>query len=176
MADLAKLPKDWILTSGQFTKTAHNKLYPAIDPTRPENSLQGQTVLVTGASRGIGAKGIAPAFVKAGIRTIILVATNVSKLVSFEKELKQINPNLETIVVGADISSAEQVAKAWTVINSKCSKVHILVNNAGVESGEAEKMMHEQDPDVFFRNFVRKPLLSLSSPNKSSNHLCPKGA
>ena len=170
MNDLSKLPKDWVLTSGQFTESAHNALYPAIDPTKPENSLRGKTVIVTGASRGIGARGIAPAFARAGVRTIILVATNVSTLASVEKELKKINPHLETVIVGADISSAEQVDKAWAVIKARCPKIHVLVNNAGVESTEAGKMMHEQDPNIFMRNFVRAAPRSLSSLRKISSY------
>lgn len=154
MADLASLPKDWIVTSGQFTRKAHTDVYPAVDPTKPENSLKGKTVIVTGASRGIGAKGIAPAFVKAGVKAIVLVATNATKLASVEEDLKKINPNLETLALSADISSTEQVTKAWSEINAKYPKVHVLVNNAGVEYTESDKMMHEQDPDTFFKNFV----------------------
>ncbi len=154
MADLATLPKDWVVTSGQFTRKVHTEIYPAVDPAKPGNSLKGKTVVVTGASRGIGAKSIAPAFAKAGAKAIVLVATNVTKLASIEEELKKINPDLETLALGADISSAEQVTKAWSEINARYPKVHVLVNNAGVECSKSDKMMHEQDPDIFFKNFV----------------------
>lgn len=55
MADLSKLPKDFYVTSMQFTKTAQQDAYPAIDPSLPEHSLTGKVVVITGASRGIGA-------------------------------------------------------------------------------------------------------------------------
>jgi hypothetical protein len=55
MADLSKLPKDFYVTSMQFTKNAHQDAYPAIDPSIPEHSLMGKVVVITGASRGIGA-------------------------------------------------------------------------------------------------------------------------
>ena len=154
MTDLTQLPKDWVRTSGQFTKTIHDTLYPAIDPTRPENLLRGKTVVVTGASRGIGANGIATAFARAGVRTIVITGTNASKLMDVEKKLKKINPRLETLKVTADISSAEHVEKAWSVIKARCPKIHVLVNNAGVEATESGKLMHNQAPEVFFRNFV----------------------
>lgn len=153
MADLASLPKDWIVTSGQFTRNAYTKVYPAIDPTRPENALVGKTVVITGASRGIGAKGIAPAFVKAGVKAIVLIATNATKLASLEEVLKEINPDVETLALSADISSAEQVTKAWVEINARYPRVHILINNAGVSSA-SDKPIHEQEPDIFFRDFV----------------------
>ncbi|KUJ18591.1 NAD(P)-binding protein [Mollisia scopiformis] len=152
--DLSTLPKDWVVTSGQFTRKAHTNVYPAINPTQPSNSLKGKIVVVTGASRGIGARGIAPAFVKAGVKAIVLIATNASKLAGVEQELKKINPEIETLALGADISSVEQVSKAWTEINARYPKVHVLVNNAGVECTESEKQMHEQDASIFFKNFV----------------------
>jgi hypothetical protein len=55
MADLSKLPKDFYVTSMQFTKNAHQDAYPAIDPSIPEHSLAGKVAVITGASRGIGA-------------------------------------------------------------------------------------------------------------------------
>jgi NAD(P)-dependent dehydrogenase (short-subunit alcohol dehydrogenase family) len=115
--------------------------------------LQGKTVVVTGASRGIGARGIAPAFVKAGVKAIILIATTAEKLVNVEKDLKAINPDIGTLSLGVDVSSRDQVAKAWLEITAKYPKVDILVNNAGVESTDSDKT-HEQDPDIFFKNFV----------------------
>ncbi|CAJ2507164.1 Uu.00g083500.m01.CDS01 [Anthostomella pinea] len=153
MADLSTLPKDWIVISGQFTRKAHTNVYPAIDPTRAENSLTGRTVVVTGASRGIGARGIAPAFVRAGVKAIVLIATKSESVKGVEQELKNINPDVEVLGLGVNISSAEQVAGAWSRINSRYPKVDILVNNAGIETTESEKT-HEQDPDIFFRNFV----------------------
>ncbi|KAH8703247.1 hypothetical protein BGW36DRAFT_354676 [Talaromyces proteolyticus] len=152
MSDLSALPKDWIVTSGQFTRTAYQEVYPAIDPTKADNSLDGKTLVLTGASRGIGARGIAPAFVKAGVKAIVLIATNVTKLGSVEEELKKINPKIEVLSLSVDITSVEQVSEAWREINSRYPQVHILVNNAGVETTDSDKP-HEQDPDVFFRNF-----------------------
>lgn len=162
MADLASLPKDWILTSSQFTRKAHTTVYPAIHPAKAENSLKGKTVVVTGASRGIGARGIAPAFVEAGVKAIVLIATNAAKLVNVEVELKIINPHLETLALSVDVSSSDQVAKAWLEIKARYHKVDILINNAGVESTDSDKT-HEQDPDIFFRNFVsphQQPLIT----------------
>lgn len=160
MADIAALPKDWIVTSGQFTRTAYTNVYPAIDPAKADNSLKGKTVVLTGASRGLGATGIAPAFVKAGVKTIVLIARKADKLAAVEKELKGINPHVEILTLSVDISSAYQVGKAWNEINAKYPKVDILVNNAGVESTDSDKT-HEQDPDIFFRNFVSGPRYSL---------------
>jgi hypothetical protein len=50
------LPEDIFVTSFQFTPRVFQDQYPAIDPRRPELSLAGKVVVITGASRGIGAK------------------------------------------------------------------------------------------------------------------------
>lgn len=174
MANLASLPRDWVVTSGQFTRKVHTDVYPAVDPTKPENSLEGKTVVVTGASRGIGARSIAPAFAKAGAKAIVLVATNAAKLATVEEELKKINLDLETLALGADIASAEQVTEAWSEINARYPKVHVLVNNAGVESSTSDKMMHEQDPDIFFKNFVsdfQQPCIQCAKDKQSKSVL-----
>lgn len=55
MANLSDLPKDFYVKSMQFTQNAHQDMYPAIDPSRPEHSLVGKVAIITGASRGIGA-------------------------------------------------------------------------------------------------------------------------
>lgn len=51
-----QLPKDYFVTSLQFTKHVYQDLYPSIDPSRPDLSLAGRIAIITGASRGIGAK------------------------------------------------------------------------------------------------------------------------
>lgn len=50
------LPNDFFVTSFQFTPQVFQDQYPAIDPSQPGLSLAGKVVVVTGASRGIGAK------------------------------------------------------------------------------------------------------------------------
>lgn len=50
------LPNDFFLTSTQFTKHVSREVYPSVDPTSPELSMAGKVVIITGASRGLGAK------------------------------------------------------------------------------------------------------------------------
>ena len=38
----------------QLTEAVYRDLYPALDPSRPELSAKGQTVLITGVSGGVG--------------------------------------------------------------------------------------------------------------------------
>lgn len=150
---LGALPKDWAVKAVQFTRNVYTTVYPAIDPTNPRNSLKGKVVVLTGASQGIGALGVAPAFVKAGVKAIVLIARNFNKLTNVKEDLRAINPEVEVLCLEADIVSADQVNRAWSDINAKYERVDILVNNAGIESTDSNKT-HELDPDVFFKNYV----------------------
>jgi hypothetical protein len=50
------LPNDYFVTSFQFTPHVFNDEYPSINPRSPSLTLQGKVVIITGASRGVGAK------------------------------------------------------------------------------------------------------------------------
>lgn len=54
---MENLPEDFFVTSFQFTEHTYRDQYPAIDATKnSELSLDGKVVIITGASRGIGAR------------------------------------------------------------------------------------------------------------------------
>jgi hypothetical protein len=53
---MENLPVDYWVTSAQFTPKAYQTEYPAIDPTKPSNSLDGKVAIIIGASRGLGSK------------------------------------------------------------------------------------------------------------------------
>jgi hypothetical protein len=55
LSTMEDLPPDFWVTSTQFTPKTYQTNYPAIDPTNPQNSLAGKVVIISGASRGIGA-------------------------------------------------------------------------------------------------------------------------
>ncbi|KAK5652206.1 hypothetical protein OQA88_10703 [Cercophora sp. LCS_1] len=143
---MENLPADYF-----FTRNVYQDVYPSIDPSSPSLSLAGKVVIITGASRGIGAKGIAPSFAHAGAKAIILVATNAIKLAEVEATLHEINPAVQTLSVATDISSASSVASLFETVNAKFGHADILTNNAGVNAGGGN--IHEEDPDAWWRNF-----------------------
>ncbi|KAI8936467.1 hypothetical protein NX059_006873 [Plenodomus lindquistii] len=61
------------------TATWHNATYAAIDPTNPDLSQAGKTVIITGAGSGIG-RATALAFAKAGAAHLILIGRTESTL------------------------------------------------------------------------------------------------
>lgn len=91
-----------------FTKTHHTTGYPAIDPTRPELSAAGKTVLVTGGGTGIGFFA-AQAFAKAGAAELILVGRRADVLERAKAEISAAHPGTRVRTSVADIADARAV-------------------------------------------------------------------
>lgn len=102
--------------------------------------IEGKTVLVTGASSGVGA-AIAKAMAQAGATRILLLARN-------EDALKQVAPEIEALGAAAhiypvDLSDSEQTLVIARRIMADVGVPDILVNNAG--SGQW-KFLEETSP------------------------------
>ncbi|KAG8819593.1 hypothetical protein FRC19_009676, partial [Serendipita sp. 401] len=101
-----------------FTKTIHREVYPAIDSTKPELSLAGKTVLVTGAGRGIGLS-ITEAFAQANAKTIILTGRSENSLVNAKTSFEVSFPTVEFVMAIVDIGSAESVDALFDGLKGK---------------------------------------------------------
>ncbi|KAM0547509.1 hypothetical protein ACHAPJ_010382 [Fusarium lateritium] len=147
------LPADHFVTSIQFTKHVYQDQYPSIDPTNPQLSLAGRAAIITGASRGIGAKGFAPAFAKAGVKTLILIATGEEKLEAVEAEVHKINPTIQVLRIGANITDAASVDAAFERIKAVgIGHADILINNAGVNT-DGGVLLADEEPESWWQNF-----------------------
>jgi short-subunit dehydrogenase len=90
-------------------------------------SFKGRTVVITGASSGIGAAS-AIEFAKRGA-DIVLVARTRKKLEELESSLAKFKTS--TLVCQCDVSQKPQVQKMGDEVLAKFGKVDVLVNNAG---------------------------------------------
>lgn len=88
-----------------------------------------KTVLVTGASRGIG-YAIAKKFAQNGFNVAINYNVNRTAAESLERELA--SQQCRVMTVKADVSSQEQVLNMIESVNSHLGNIDILVNNAGI--------------------------------------------
>ena len=129
---MESLPVDFFVTTGAYTPNVYRDQYPSIDPTSSALSQAGKVVIITGASDGIGARGFAPQFARAGPKAIILVGRSESKLKATEDTLRSINSRVEYLRVPTDITSDAAVNKLFEIIREKYGHADVLVNNAGL--------------------------------------------
>jgi NADP-dependent 3-hydroxy acid dehydrogenase YdfG len=94
-----------------------------------------------------------PAFTKADVKGIVLLASNAEKLAATEKSVKVANPGIETLTCALDISDTKAVEAAFAKVQEKFGHADILINAAGAMTGDGPKL-HETDPDAWWRNFV----------------------
>lgn len=98
--------------------------------------IKGKTVLITGASAGIGA-ATARAFASAtnGEVKLVLGARRVSKLEELALELKEMYPQIEFHIGDLDVSHTKKI-KAF-LANIPCEfEIDILMNNSGKALGQ----------------------------------------
>jgi NAD(P)-dependent dehydrogenase (short-subunit alcohol dehydrogenase family) len=88
--------------------------------------LAGRTVLVTGASQGIGA-GLATAFAQEGSR-VRLTARNVDKMEAIKAEIERSIPAANVALFPCDLTEAGAPQRLADAVGD----IDILVNNAGV--------------------------------------------
>ena len=93
-----------------------------------DKKLDGKVALITGASKGLG-KAMATALGSAGAK-IALVSRNVEQLNVTARALQ--DAGAEARVFPADVSEEEQVRQLERDVLAAFGKVHILINNAGI--------------------------------------------
>ena len=126
--------------------------YPAIDPTSAALSQKGKVIVITGASSGIGAKGWAPAFAKAGPKAIVLVGRNAERLQQTVEKLSGLSDSsTEVVPHTAEISDPDSVGELFQMIKSKYGKADVLVNNAGTFASTG--LVGDTDPKKWWSDF-----------------------
>ncbi|MGB7748172.1 MAG: SDR family oxidoreductase [Verrucomicrobiia bacterium] len=92
------------------------------------NAANSETVLITGASSGIGLE-LARCFAADGCR-LILLARNTDALETLAAELRQAH-KIETLVLTADLSRPDTPARVFKELQGRGIMIDVLVNNAG---------------------------------------------
>lgn len=91
--------------------------------------LSSRTILITGASRGIG-EATARAFAEYPVN-LVLLARSLDRLEQLADDLND-RPGVKALPVAADVSDAVGVGKAVGLAEKTFGRIDILINNAGV--------------------------------------------
>lgn len=105
--------------------------------------LQGKTVLITGASSGIG-RATAHAFAAQGAR-LLLCARRIDRLTELVRELASLPSGPDVFAFRLDVRDAGAVAEILGGLPEEWRAVDVLVNNAGLSRGLAK--FQDDDPE-----------------------------
>lgn len=120
--------------------------------------MTAQTVLITGASGGIG-KALAELFAKDGAN-LILVARSTDKLEQIKKEFES-TYKITVEILGCDLSSPKEAKDLFTKVKEKNMKVDVLVNNAGFGNiGAFAETALQEEFDMIQLNITSLTILS----------------
>jgi NAD(P)-dependent dehydrogenase (short-subunit alcohol dehydrogenase family) len=116
------------------------------DGHRPKFGLEGQTVLVTGAARGIG-RAIALACAASGANVALglrQVETGKPLLVEIEAMGRR------AMAVQMDVGKLDEIATATRKVHGHFGRIDVLVNNAGLGPENRVEDVNEADYDLTF--------------------------
>ena len=106
------------------------------------NRFDGQTVIITGGTRGIG-KGIAEAFLKDGATVIVTYAGNAAAAEKFVEENSEYKEKIDCYKFNvAEYSECEDF---YRKLDGKYESIEILINNAGIRKDSIVGMMSSED-------------------------------
>jgi NAD(P)-dependent dehydrogenase (short-subunit alcohol dehydrogenase family) len=115
-----------------FTKTWHNRPYPAISPTRPEISAVGKNIVITGGGTGIG-KAAAIAFAQAGAKSVAIIGRRAERLRIAGAEISDANPSTQVVLEVGDVTNVTSIQTAVAAIAARIGgRIDIFINNAGI--------------------------------------------
>ncbi|TCC92372.1 SDR family oxidoreductase [Pedobacter frigiditerrae] len=110
-------------------------------------NLTGKVILVTGASRGIGAE-IANTLAARGAKVIINFAGDEN---AAEQQLQKIRANGgDAIAIKADVSKTDEVKNLFDATIARYGRIDVLVNNAGIM---ITKLLKDTTDEDFTRQF-----------------------
>lgn len=106
--------------------------------------LNGKTVLITGASRGIGS-GIARVFAQNGANVAFTYSSSEAPALALQDELSKLGVTVKAYK--SDASSFEACEKLATEVVSDFESLDALINNAGITKDNLLIRMSEEDFD-----------------------------
>jgi 3-oxoacyl-[acyl-carrier protein] reductase len=94
-----------------------------------KDEFAGKTVLITGASSGVG-EALSKSFAQA-TANLVLISRNPRKLQNLRTQLCLMNREIEVKVFSVDLGDAQTFADMIAALESECQDVDVIINNAG---------------------------------------------
>ena len=107
--------------------------------------MKSKTVIITGASTGIG-KAITAIFLERGSKVVM----NSSNQQNLKQAYEDLGSPEEAVYLAGDISKRETAAQLVELAKSKFGSVDVLINNAGVFAPKPFLEVNDQDLDRFW--------------------------
>lgn len=134
------------------------------------STLQEKVILVTGASRGIGAT-IAHKLATAGAKVIVNYAGGKEAADKVVAGIKQLGG--DAIAVQADVSKADQVKSLFDAAIAHYGRIDVLVNNAGIM---ITKLIKDTTDEDFTRQFDINVRGTFNTLREAATRLADKGS
>jgi len=134
------------------------------------NTLNEKVILVTGASRGIGAT-IARQLAKAGAKVIVNYAGGKEPAEQLVHEIK--GAGGDAIALQADVSQPEQVKNLFDAAIAYYGRIDVLVNNAGIM---INKLIKDTTDEDFSRSFDVNVKGTFNTLREAATRLADKGS
>lgn len=123
-----------------LTQTFRRISYATISPRNPTNTQTGRTVLIIGASEGVGLN-TAKAFGQANAAEVIITSRSQQKLDAATNSLEKTSSNCKISSIVSDAVDIPQIEKLWQHLAEAGTFVNVLVLSAA-----ASDNINELDP------------------------------
>ncbi len=132
-----------------------------------------KTILITGASRGIGA-ATAKRAASAGYRVAVNYSTNATAAQAVVREIEA--QGGQAVAFKADVTQSEQVTELFKAVDQTLGGIDVLVNNAGIlETFKITEAQPEQVRRTFEANLFSLYYCSREAVKRMSTELGGKG-
>lgn len=146
-----------------FTRIFRRTTYATISPSNPANTQTGRTILIIGASEGVGLD-IAKAFCEANAKAVIISSRSKAKLDVATASLKQIVPSCDISSIVSDAADIGQIESLWQQLAEAGTLIDVLVLNAA-----ASDNINELDPLEVARFFQANVIAKLHILHRFQN-------
>lgn len=132
-------------------------------------TLTGKIILVTGASRGIGA-AIAQKLASEGATVVVNYAGNKE---AADKTVTAIrNLGVESMAIQADVSKSDEVKKMFDTVIAQYGRIDVLINNAGIL---LYKLIKDTTDEDFDRQFAINVKGTFNTMREAATRLADNG-